>query len=114
MGANTTTIDGSIIQIIPHSTFDADWIWSTELSEHNHMNGIVIRSIQFNPSAANDIMIIHEAGVDGPNIFHVKCTADTDQRIKYFNPPLHCAPVIDASDCTLGTPANARVLIELY
>ena len=111
MGANVTTFSGKIIQIVTNATFDTDWLWDTELSEHSHMNGILISSIQFNPTAVSDTMIVHDGGIDGPAIFNVKCTADTDQRIKYFNPPLHCRPVIDASDCTA---TSATILIELY
>lgn len=109
--ANTTTIGKNHIQI---TGLDADWTWNTELSEHAHMNGIIVKSIQFNPSGANDVFIIHEGGIDGASIFEVKCTGDTDNRVKYFDPPLHCAPVIDISDCTLATAANAKVIIELY
>lgn len=109
--ANTTVQSRNTIQI---TGLDADWLWDTEFSEiAASLGGMWVRSIQFNPSAANDVMIINDGGIDGPSIFDVKCTADTDQRVKYFDPPLYCAPVIDITDCTLGTAANAKVIITL-
>jgi len=115
VGANTTKISGSTISIVPHSTFDADWLWDTELSEHSHMGGIWITAIQFNPSTANDIMIVHNGSdLDGAPLFHSGTVPTIDPKIKYFNPPKYCTPVIDASDCTLTTPETCLVTIELY
>ena len=107
--ANTTAINGRFIQI---TGLDADWLYSSDLPVALQ-SGLSVKSIQFNPSAASDVMVINEGGINGASIFHVKCTGDTDQRIKYFNPPTRMQPVIDISDCTLGTAANAKVIIEI-
>ena len=60
MGAGSLTITG----------LDADWLWSSHFTATNgYPNGPKIKSIQFNPSAANDIMIVHE-----PQLRHVANT----------------------------------------
>ena len=110
--ANTTTTDGNFIEI----TLDGstDWRWDADMDAFFRIpTGVMIRSIGFKPSAANDVMVIRENGVDGAAIFSVKCADTTDDRVKYFNPPRKIRPVIDATDITLGTAANARVYLEL-
>lgn len=105
--ANVTTMTGSTITITLDGT--TDWVWSTDTP---FPNGLAIKYIHFHPSGANDVMIVHEQSVDGAEIFRAKCSGDTDDRIHYLDGDWK-RPVIDASDCTLGTAANARVTIEL-
>lgn len=121
--ANTTKLQGNFLQI---KGLDADWSVGGDLSGLLSA-GLRVRSIIFHPSGANDIAII-KAGkasqtttaaavattATAPEIFHVKCTADTDQRIKYFGDRGQVMwPFIDISDWTLATAANARLEIEL-
>ena len=108
--ANTTTVKNRIVQI---TGLDVDWHWNVELPDFSGLDAISVRRISFRPSAANDVMIIHDGTIDGVSVFEVKCAADTDDRIKYFNPPERMAPVIDISDCTLGVAADAKVIIEI-
>jgi len=99
-----TTIKGNIIQI---TDLDADWYGNVDANMHE----MKISSIQFNPSATDDIMIIHDGSLDGATLFKVKCVDTYDQRIKYFDPPIWANPVIDISDCTIASPINAEVII---
>jgi len=104
--ANTTVIKGNVIQI---TGLDADWNGSTETG----LSNMRISSIQFNPSGADDEMIVHDGGIDGVTIFHMKSADVYDQKIRYYEPPIIANPVIDISDCTLATPADAKVLITI-
>lgn len=110
--ANTTTMSGLFIKI---TGLDADWtLANSGVTALASKSSIFVRSIQFNPSAANDIMIIHNDGLDTTDVFHVKVDGDTDSRIRYYGERgTLMSPVIDISDCTLGVAANASVLIEL-
>lgn len=104
--ANTTTITGKQISI---TGLDADWLWTTAIGS----SGCYLKSITFIPSAANDRMLIHEGGIDGAEVFDTGIVSGTDARTKYFDRGHKCAPVIDISDCTLGTAANAKVILEV-
>ena len=102
--ANTTVVAGQTIQV---TGLNADWSALVDVGKR-----ITISSIQYTPSGA-DIFIIHDRGIDGVELFHVKCADDKDQRIKYFNPAIHVNPVIDITDCTLVVAANAVLTFTL-
>lgn len=111
--ANTTTVSGSNIQIVPDGS--TDWIWSDDLDAGLVAAGAIkVRSIQVIPSATNDRIIVHDGGIDNAPVFDTGALADAyDTRVYYFDPPVWMKPVIDASDCTFGTAANVRINIGL-
>jgi hypothetical protein len=112
--ANTVTMAGKFIQIIPDDT--QDWYPSSTTTGEGlglPTDWLCVKSIQFEPSAANDALVVNEGGLDGPTIMHVVCTATTDQKIKYFGNGTWMRPYIDDSDCTYGTATSCRILIEL-
>ena len=78
-------------------------------------NGILkVWAVVFIPSATNDRMIIRDNGIDEPEFFDPGPYADSyDARVLYFIEPLEVNPVIDISDCILGTAANAKVMIYI-
>ena len=47
-------------------------------------DGITVKSIQFVPSALDDILIVREEGATGRIIMKVKAASEYDQKIKYF------------------------------
>lgn len=106
--ANTTLASGMSIQI---TGLDADWVWSTDCPSHLRKKSV--ESIQFNPSAANDVCRIRNASLTGATILYCKCSADTDQRVKYFQETSQVNPCIKISELTLNTAANASILIQL-
>jgi len=106
--ANTTLCTRGTIQI---TGLDADWTLATDLVTYA-ASGILITSIQFNPSATNDRMIIHDGGIDAVQPFNVICGSSADIKIKYFNSPDFMWPVIDITDCTLSVAASAMVIIR--
>jgi hypothetical protein len=58
-------------------------------------------------------MIIRDNAVGGATLFKAVAPYTAMQCTKYFNPPIECAPVIDISECIIGTPADAKVIIVL-
>lgn len=106
--ANVTVQTRGTVQI---TGLDADWTLATDLATYAN-SGLLITSVQFNPSAANDIFILHDGGIDAVVPFKVVCGSSADIKIKYFNSPDYMWPVIDITDCVLTTPANAMVIIR--
>ena len=101
--ANTTTTTLSRgIMTLTFAGNGADWNSNTDAG----FPLVKIKSIQFVPSNASDIMIVRDGGNDGPAIFD-----GTNERVKQFNG--FFKPYIDISDCTLNTPANASVIFEI-
>lgn len=121
--ANTTKITDRFLQV---KGLDADWTTPGDLPGFKK-SGIQVKRITFHPSGANDVMIIKNGKGDqataaaaiattatAPEIMHVKCTDDTDQRALYFGERgQRMWPFIDISDCTFSNAANARVEFEL-
>jgi len=109
--ANTITYGNGTLKIVPDGS--ADWLYSDDGLFPNGMNVV---SIQFCPSAQNDVMIVHDQGIDGVEMFNSGIAPGTTPIIKYY-PSLNghgkfMKPVIDISDCTLSTPGNAAIFIE--
>lgn len=113
-GANVTdkAANGKIITI---TGLDTDW-WSTKPGPNGlgTPGDLEIEKIIFYPGATGDIMIIHDGAIDSEEVGYLGTCADVYDRIEItFETPKKCQPVIDISDCTLGTAANARVVIHL-
>ena len=106
--ANTTTKGRGTFEI---TGLDDDWMYTTD-GGYNAEIGIMVSSIQFIPSAAADRMLIHDGGVDAAVIFDSGPAGSTAPIFKNFDPPRWIRPVIDISDCTLDTAANAKVIID--
>lgn len=106
--ANTTTLGTNSLTI---TGLDADWLYSTS-TDCPFPGGIVITAITFIPSAINDRMIVRDGGVDAADIFDSGIVAGTDAVRFTYDTPRKRFPVIDISDCTFGTAANAKVFIE--
>lgn len=105
----TITLDGSTDWTMA-ATGDA--AGSTTLMSDFVTTGLKVLSIRFHPSTANDIMIVHEEGLDGAEMFYAKCSGDTADKIQYYGGAwMH--PIIDASDCTLGDATKAWVTIHV-
>jgi hypothetical protein len=106
--ANTTTRSGRIITI---TGLDANWNLATDMPDYS-TSGLSVRSIRFNPSAANDKMIIRESSSAGPLIFRVMASAQTDDRIQYYYGQW-MKPTITIDQCTLSAASSAYVTIEI-
>lgn len=70
-----------------------------------------INSIQFDPGAADDILLIKERDEGGPQRFYANCENTYDQRCKYYH-GTRVVPFIDFSECALS--AGHKVTIELW
>lgn len=107
--ANTVTSGAGTIKIVPDGS--TDWLWNTN-GGFSNSPGIKVYSIQFNPSAANDILILHNGGIDDIAIFDSGPAGGTAPIIKYYPGGKYIRLVLDASDCTFDTAANASIYIE--
>jgi len=115
--ANTTKLTAHYLMI---TGLDADWDIPTDLADMLK-NGLWVRSIHFHPSATDDIAIVKSDRVGiantatAPEIFNSQTLSASDERIKYFNGKhgQRMWPIIDISDWTLSTAANARLMFEL-
>jgi len=120
----TTKLADRFIQIKGLTT--DDWSVPGDLAGF-YPTGLFVRSITFHPSGANDIAIIKgglasqktttaaiATTTTAVELFHVKCTAATDQRVKSFaDNGVRMWPFIDLRAWTLSSAALARVEIEL-
>ena len=121
--SNTTKLTGTTLMI----RFDGTDDWSIPGDMAGFItSGLRVKSITFNPSANLDKMII-KAGLPSQKtetaaiattttaveLFHVECTATSDQRIEYFGDSgQQMWPFIDASDCT-GLTTTQEVIMQL-
>ena len=109
--ANITTLSGVVLEI---TGLDADWWWKIDLPAFiRNPSGIWIHSIQFNPGAADDRMIIRIGTLAAPPIFDMTCASSSDSKIKHLTSKALQRPVIDISECVFTNPANAKVFIEV-
>ena len=116
--ANTTNIRWPFITITPDGSTDwtlaatGDASDSTTLLSSYATSGLKVYSIRVHPSAASDVIIIHEEGLDGASMFEAKFSGDTSDKVQYYGGQwMH--PVLDASDCTMDTAANVRITIQV-
>ena len=118
MGAptNTTVAKGRFIDITfgESGSSGADW---TMTGDYESTGFLHVKSIQFYPSAANDIIVIQDStdgtDLDGPLIWIYKAAALTGEHMKYFDPPERMRPTIDVSDCTFGATGTARLVFNI-
>ena len=112
-------IKGTFIEI-SFAGSGAAWDMTTDTKipvELRNRGFLNVDSITFVPSAANDICIITEGpGSGGPAIFY-NATKETtsgvvQEQTKGYNHK-KMTPYFDLSRSTLGTAANAKILIEL-
>jgi len=97
--ANTVTTEGHFIEV---SAMDSDY----DFGEFSR-----ISSIQFNPGAAGDTLVVKNGSATGPKMFYAVCTGTDDQRIIYYF-GTRCRPYIDYSECTLSV--GHSVIINLW
>lgn len=97
-GANTIVSDFPVYQITVN---DADWTGPKR----------VLDSIQFNPAAADDEIVVKNGDADGAVIFQAKASDAYEEQIKYFDTrPL--TPFIDVSECTVGSTFEVIVIYK--
>lgn len=86
--ANTTSSSGFVTNI---SEMDSDW--TGEYAS--------LQSIQFNPGATSDVLVVKHKDASGPIIFKTTADSASDEVIKYFH-EVGLQPFIDYSACTLS------------
>ncbi len=114
--ANVVAVSGGFIQITHDGATNYDMTGSANGLTKEASDGHAIKSIQFNPSATGDKMVIREGSLTGPIFFECTCTDIYDNKCKYFDqtgPKRNIKLFIAGADVTIDTPANASLLIEL-
>jgi hypothetical protein len=109
MGANTVTIVGNTIEIVPNATWDADWSCVTDLG---WADGMRIHSIIFKGGTASDILIVLNSKtetVTDPEIVNWKIGGDTEEQI-FYGYGARFYPFIDASTCV--GDADCRIILN--
>ena len=118
---NTTLLKGRFLDITlgEDGSSGTDWYpaQSCALGFGPH-DYLIVKSITFYPSAANDIIVIQDStdntDLDGPAIWIYKAAAIAGEHVKYFDPPQRMRPTLDMTDQTLsGTSGTARLIFEL-
>lgn len=105
---NTITYEQGTINIVPDGATDFKW---SEISEASSQ-GLIVYSIQFNPSAANDRIKVRHGTTAGTLVWDTNPAGSTAPLIKYFPQGKRIKLVIADSDCTYTTPGNAMITIE--
>lgn len=100
--ANTIVYGQNTIGITPDGS--EDWDATTASA-----NGYYVEWIIFKPSAANDVLCILDGSTGPALIYAASITGDN----LVFYPQIRCKPYLDASACTFGTPASARITIGI-
>ena len=110
--SNTTTVDGHVITITPDA--NTDWNLATDMPTFVN-SGLRLKSIMFVPSAANDVIVVREGTATGAEWLRATCSGTTDVKFRPFagSHGQRVFPYIDKTDCTLSTPANCRITLEL-
>ncbi len=114
--ANVIAASGGFIQITHDGSTDYDMTGALNGLAKPAPDGHAIKSIQFNPSATGDKMVIREGSLTGPILFECTCADIYDNKCKYFDqtgPKRNIKVFIEGADVTINTPADASLLIEL-
>lgn len=105
--ANTTVKGPGIVHLVLDGS--TDWSLLTDAG----LRCVVVRAVQFNPSAANDRLVIRAGSLTGAVVYDsnpVGGTAPWKDDDDYGG----CVPLfIDATDLVLGTPASASVILRV-
>lgn len=117
--ANTTTVSGSIIEIVMN---DEDWAWNSSATGGGLPDagmrageGIYIHSIEFFPSATDDRLVITEGAIDGPAICDLLCPSATQEpKNVELDPTKQYKPYIDVSggDCVFDSSSH-KIIIRM-
>ena len=103
--ANTTTRGVYYVSV----QFDGSTNWD---SIDYFSGGVQLESIKFVPSASNDYILVREESSAGPYLSFLK-SSDGEAR----RDPIDCTRrirlYIVATECSIATPANARMILEL-
>ena len=113
MGVNTTKVSGNTIMV---TGFTADdWYLSNDLPGWDA--GLILHSIIYKPSGANDVMVIRNSNVattDAAIIVEWKVGGDTEEQVWYapMGKGVRYFPYIDHGDNTYNTASNVRVIFH--
>ena len=83
--------------------FDAATLWDSQTA---YPDGLLIESMEFKPTATDDLIIVREKIATGVQYFSEKSATAYDNKIKYFNTEKsrkRLFPYVKADERTTGT-----------
>ena len=92
--ANTTVYDGHFITV---TLVDADWSMEDDVG----FKIAKVKNIQFNSTNADDVIVVHDGGLDNAEIARLFIVTAKQAQNKDFGDGVWCRPVVDISDCTV-------------
>ncbi len=112
-GTAVTKISGTQLQVT-YTSLGANWNIDSDLTSFKD-SGIRVKSIQFDPSAASDVLLVRNKAANGAVLMKVKCSGDTDQRVKYLggDKGKTIFPYIVLSEQSFTTPASVIISFDL-
>jgi len=108
--ANTITLDATlgIFNIVPDGSTDFDM--ATEYPQY--ADGVIIESIGFLPSAANDKLRVGCNTATGVDIMTPLLSITGGSMEKHFADEKRYKIYIDESECTFSTPGSVIIVIK--
>lgn len=108
-----TALDDTQLQIT-YTSSGANWDIDTDLPGFKD-SGIRAKSIQFDPGASGDVCVVRNKSATGAILMKVKCTADSDQRVKYLGGATgkRIFPYIVLSQQTFSSAAGVVISFDL-
>ena len=97
--ANTINTSNPVVNI---TVVDEDWTGEQR----------PLQSIQFNPAASGDVLVVKDGDASGPVIFKTTADGASDEVIKYFH-GVSFKPFIDFSACTVSSSLFVIVIYDL-
>lgn len=109
--SNTVTHGKGIIHIVPDGS--TDWVYGTDITSNDGFpeSGLILTHIKFVPSAASDRLIVREGSVTGTPFFDSGAVTTVNAVEEFFDRETK-RPCIEQGECTFGTPANCRIIIN--
>ena len=118
--SNTTTLTDRFVEITfgEAGTSGTDWLCTaTGDNGLSCTGGIIIKSMQFYPTQANDVICVRNqspTATSGAMVWKYLAVAVGGNHRIDFSPPSRMWPVVDVSSCTFGgSTGTAKLLIEL-
>lgn len=107
--AHTVTTDGTVCHILIDHNDSSDIAFSSMFTA-TERELLGIKSVQFNPGAADEILVLKNGSASAPIMFKVKGASVYDQRkTDYYNAKVR--PYLDFSACSFSTDLAEIIII---
>ena len=103
--ANTVTVGANLVSVVPDGStaFDLATIYPFK-------DGINLRAIIFQPSAANDVLQVRDKNASGATIWPGNKDVSGGGQVIYYDGKSYRPYIVQTAECTFGTPANVKIV----